>query len=114
MEINLGRGISLATLIALMILLDTCSSQAASFASLKEKINATATIAEINMESEFLMDSDIGRLLLDYRYLVSRSNIRMQPIVNCNRGNAYRSCLPPKNQPIRPERCGIYKRKSCS
>ena len=49
-----------------MILLITSSCLATIFVSLKEKINATATIAENNMESEFLMDSDIGRMLIDY------------------------------------------------
>ena len=60
---NLGRAISLGTL---MILLITSSCQATIFVSLKEKINATATIAENNMELEFLMDSDIGKMLIDY------------------------------------------------
>ncbi|KAK8674218.1 hypothetical protein V6N13_112513 [Hibiscus sabdariffa] len=99
-----------------MVLNLTSTSQAASFASLTEKINATATatVAEIDdMESEFLMDPDIGRMLFDFRYLISRSRIRRRPIVNCNRGNAYASCLPAKNQLIRSERCGIYKRRGC-
>ncbi|KAK8717720.1 hypothetical protein V6N13_044978 [Hibiscus sabdariffa] len=97
-----------------MVLILPSTSQATSFASLTEKSNATATVAESDdMESEFLMDPDIGRMLFDFRYLISRSRIRRRPIVNCNRGNAYASCLPAKNQQIRSERCGIYKRRGC-
>ncbi|XVF20827.1 hypothetical protein REPUB_Repub12eG0036400 [Reevesia pubescens] len=110
MENSLGRALSLGTL---MILLITSSCQATNSVSLKEKINSNATLAENNIESEFLMDSDIGRMLFDYRYLISRSSIRRRPIVTCNRGNAYASCLPAKNRQIRPERCGIYKRRGC-
>ncbi|XWS75692.1 hypothetical protein CRYUN_Cryun01aG0113300 [Craigia yunnanensis] len=114
MEKLLGRAISLGTLITLIFLFNTSSSQATSFASLKEKINANATIAEnYYLESEFLMDFDIGRLLIDNRYLITRSGNRRRPIVTCNRGKAYASCLPAKNRQIRPERCGIYKRRGC-
>ncbi|OMO50609.1 hypothetical protein COLO4_37985 [Corchorus olitorius] len=114
---DLGRALSLGTLIiTLMILLHTSSCQTANFASLEEKINATTTIAdEYNMESaEFLMDSDVGRVLFDFRYLIGRSGFRRRPIVTCDRGNAYALCLPAKNQrQIRPDRCGIYKRRGC-
>ncbi|XVF81703.1 hypothetical protein PTKIN_Ptkin15bG0176700 [Pterospermum kingtungense] len=111
---KLGRAISLGTITLMILFLITSSCQATtSFASLEEKTNATATIADNNMESELLMDSDIGRTLIDYRYLTTRSGIRRRPIVDCNRGNAYISCLPAKNRQIRPERCGIYKRRGC-
>ncbi|GMI69067.1 hypothetical protein HRI_000576000 [Hibiscus trionum] len=99
-------------IITLMVLHITITSQATSFASLTEKINATVAESD-DMESEFLMDPDIGRMLFDFRYLISRSRIRRRPIVTCNRGNAYASCLPAKNQQIRSERCGIYKRRGC-
>ena len=114
MEKLLGRAFSLGTIITVIFLFNTSSCQATSFASLKEKINANATVAEnYYLESEFLMDFDIGRLLTDFRYLIARSGIRRRPIVTCNRGNAYASCLPAKNRQIRPERCGIYKRRGC-
>ncbi|MFQ6661332.1 hypothetical protein Gotur_029528 [Gossypium turneri] len=101
-----------ATLITLMFLYITSTSQATSFASLT-KMNATVTIDESHIESELLMDLGMGRMLFNYRYLINRSGIRRRPIVTCNRGNAYASCLPANNQRIRSERCGIYKRRGC-
>ncbi|KAE8690125.1 putative Malectin/receptor-like protein kinase family protein [Hibiscus syriacus] len=116
MENYFPRPLFLGTLIiTLMVMHVTSTSQATGFASLTEKFNATATtVADTDgFESEFLMDPDVGRMLFDFRYLISRSRIRRRPIVNCNRGNAYASCLPSKNQRITSERCGIYKRRGC-
>ncbi|KAG8489361.1 hypothetical protein CXB51_017489 [Gossypium anomalum] len=102
-----------ATLITLMFLYITSTSQATSFASLSKNMNATVTIDESHIEAELLMDLGMGRMLFNYRYLINRAGIRRRPIVTCNRGNAYASCLPAKNQRIRSERCGIYKRRGC-
>ncbi|KAE8701325.1 putative Malectin/receptor-like protein kinase family protein [Hibiscus syriacus] len=115
MESYFPRPFFLGTLIiTLMLLHVTSTSQATGFASLTEKIDATATITDTDdFESEFLTDPDISKMLFDFRYLISRSRIRRRPIVNCNRGNAYASCLPSKNQRITSERCGIYKRRGC-
>ncbi|KAE8686101.1 putative Malectin/receptor-like protein kinase family protein [Hibiscus syriacus] len=116
METCFPRHIFLGTLIiTLMVLHVTSTSHATGFASLTEKINVTATsfADSDDFDLEFLTNPDIGRMLFDFRYLISRSRIRMRPIVNCNRGNAYASCLPAKNQRIRSERCGIYKRRGC-
>ncbi|XVE78542.1 hypothetical protein DITRI_Ditri13aG0153700 [Diplodiscus trichospermus] len=82
-------------------------------ASLKQ-FNGTgrfSTIADYNMELEFLMESEMGRMLAtENRYVTEGTEDSDKAAVDCGRGKPYKSCTPPENKHKVPEPCSTYKR----
>ncbi|EOY03746.1 Uncharacterized protein TCM_018911 [Theobroma cacao] len=112
MEVIVGRGLTLGAVITLMILLDVSRIRAIG-ASLTE-FNGSGRFATIaaNMELEFLMDSEIGRMLAsENQYVTESTRDPQNPAANCGRGKPYRSCIPPVNKDQKvQEKCSTYKR----
>ncbi|OMO50588.1 hypothetical protein COLO4_38000 [Corchorus olitorius] len=93
-----------------MILLNS-SRNGAFGASLKE-FNGSGRFATIaaNMELEWLMESEIGRMLAGHKYVTEDTEESEKPAVDCGRGKPYKSCTPPGNNRKVPEPCSTYKR----
>ena len=112
MEVIVGRSLSLGVVLTLAILLDVRQGGATD-ASLKA-FNGTSrfsTIADHNMELEFLMYSEIGRMLAsENRYVTEGTKNRDKSAVDCGRGKPYKACTPSENEPQTPESCSTYKR----
>ncbi|XVE78541.1 hypothetical protein DITRI_Ditri13aG0153600 [Diplodiscus trichospermus] len=111
---GVGRALSLGVLLTLTILLDERQGGAID-ASLKE-FNGTgrfSTIADHNMELEFLMDSEMVRMLAtENRYVTEGTEDRNNAAVKCGRGNPYKPCTPPPGKPKVPPHCpAIYNRE---
>ncbi|KAL4620292.1 hypothetical protein ACB092_06G143000 [Castanea dentata] len=95
------RGISLV-MITMVFLLKTISSSAntaaAAATALYNKSNnndtACCLIAD-DLESEFLMDSDIRRML--GAQISPGTLVNNESAADCGRGKPYISCIPPKN-----------------
>ena len=108
----MGKSLSLGAVITLIIILDA-SRGGATGASVTE-FNGSGRFATIaaNMELEFLMDSEIGRMLAtENRHVTEPTKDPNNPAVNCGRGNPYRSCTPTGNKDQKvPEKCAKYKR----
>ncbi|WRX22569.1 hypothetical protein QQP08_015056 [Theobroma cacao] len=86
--------------IMLMILLNSISYTAAISASLKV-INGTAFVAADDMEVEFVMDSNINRMLAGGPHPIDASKISGKPADNS---------LPRKNSPKKNQPYDIYNR----
>ncbi|XWS36835.1 hypothetical protein CRYUN_Cryun20dG0119800 [Craigia yunnanensis] len=110
MEVIVGRSLSLGVVLTLAILLDVRQGGATSL----KAFNSTgrfSTIADHNMELEFLMDSEIVRMLAsENRYVTEGTKNRAEPAADCGRGKPYKACTPPENEPKVPESCSTYKR----
>lgn len=100
------RGISLV-MITMVFLLKTISSSAnTAAAALYNKSNNNDTVCcliadDLDLESEFLMDSDIRRML--GAQISPGTLVKDKSSADCGRGKTYTSCLPPKNGVQRPD-----------
>ena len=116
MEVSAGKALTMGAIISLIILLGASQggTTAASLTNFSGSSDRFATIAA-NMELEFLMDSEIGRMLAGVNSQVTKGTENPEePAVDCGRGNPYSGCTPPGNKnPTIPEKCAKYKR-GCS
>ena len=75
--------------------------------------NATSSLGGpvVDMdESEFKFDSEISRMLIDYKHITDSSRERGRTV--CSR-QSYKACLPQNNGKRGGETCDPYKRVGC-
>lgn len=110
---------SVATIILLLLLLiptgSTVNNTAASAScngSHREKCHLSG---EEIANSEFLMESEIGRMLLNFNKFQGpqTQTPNKQAVASCGRPPRYDSCLGQKRQTPPQEKCNIYKRVPC-
>ncbi|KAK8517791.1 hypothetical protein V6N13_127945 [Hibiscus sabdariffa] len=95
--------------LAIIVLLVFCNFSTA----MSMGTNSSSSIIGDDGHLEFLMDSHSSRFLQSAGYPVQGSLVANKPIVDCQRGNPYRSCLPLPGKPRSGEQCGggaIYNR----
>ncbi|OMO50586.1 hypothetical protein COLO4_37998 [Corchorus olitorius] len=120
--ITVGKGyLSLVAVITLTILLNPSRCQAIAINALSKEVTGSGHFATIgaNMEMEFLMDSEIGRMLAGKfnSFVTSGAKQPNKSAVGCDRrpaGTPYSRCISDetKQQKV-PEQCSTFKR-GCS
>jgi hypothetical protein len=102
------RGPLLALLVMLMILLHTSDCGATS-STMKD--NASSPYHGLMDEPGLMFDSEIIRMLIDFKHLTDKTPDATKPVVSdCNRPPKYASCLPQENKKPPPDPCDTYKR----
>lgn len=74
--------------------------------------NATSSFDDPVEESEFIFDSDISRMLIDYKRITDASRDRNAAL--CSRVKPYKTCFPQRNGKPVGETCDPYKRRGCN
>ena len=96
------RGVSVALLVMMMIMiqLKTSSSSVAALYNKSNNSNTAGRLIADDLESEFLMDSEVRRMLGAQGS--PRPLVKEEPSANCGRGKNYIPCVPGKNGVHRP------------
>lgn len=74
--------------------------------------NATSSFDDPVEESEFIFDSEISRMLIDYKHITDASRDRNAAL--CSRVKPYKTCFPQRNGKPVGETCDPYKRRGCN
>ena len=108
MEVGAARGLSLALLVMMMMILLKTSSCRASISSLNNDSYTGSGLIADDSETEFLMDSDYSRILASPPKHLSPGSLKDS--ATCGRTNPPRSygsssCPPHPNQIKKPGNC---------
>ena len=106
------RGVSVALLVMMMVMIQlktSSSSVAALYNNNNSNSNTAGRRIADDLESEFLMDSEVRRMLL---VNIEESLQKAKAAAGCGRGKPYKGCVPTQpNVNPKPDNCkGLYHR----
>ena len=105
------RGPFVAVLFMFVILLHLNYCGAAASLNINTTTSSSSLDGPVD-DSEFMFDSQISRMLVNYEFVHGTDGSRSRNKVFCSR-KPYKNCLPQGNGQRVPETCDKYKRKGC-